>query len=76
MLVGGVNQVEKVRRDGQRELVICEFCAGKFLRRERGHQALQLLGRRDAMFELPTPVLPVGVRNVMPETAAGGAKFL
>ena len=71
-----INQVEKIRRDGQREFGVREFRAGKFLRRERGHQPLQLFRRGDAVFELPAPVVPVGVGNVMPETAAGGVKFL
>ena len=76
MFVRRINQVEKIRRDGQRELVVGQFCAGEFLRRERGHQSLQLLRRGDAVFELPAPVVPVGIGNVVPEAAAGGVKFL
>jgi len=53
MLVQRVNEIEKIRRDGERELVVRQFRAGEFLRRERGHEALQLLRRGDAMFELP-----------------------
>ena len=56
-------------------LCVREFRAGKFLRRERGHQSLQLLRRGDAVFQLPAPVVPVGVGNVVPETASGGVEF-
>jgi hypothetical protein len=76
MLIRRVNQVEKIRRDGQRELVVRQFRAGEFLRRERGHQPLQLLRRGDAVFELPAPVVPVGIGNIVPEAAAGGVEFL
>ncbi len=76
VLIHRIDQVEKIRRDGQRKLVVCEFRAGELLRRERGHQALQLFRRRDAVFELPAPVVPLGIRNVAPEAAPGGAKLL
>ena len=70
-----INQVEKIRRDGERELGVREFRAGEFLRRERGQKFLQLLHRRDAVLELPFPVVPVGVRNIAPQTASGGMEL-
>ena len=70
-----INQVEKIRRDGERELGVRQFRAGKFLRRERGQKSLQLLHRGDAVLELPAPVVPVGVGNVAPEAASGGLEF-
>ena len=76
MLIRRVNQVEKIRRDGQREPGVRELRAGEFLRRERGHQPPQLFRRRYPVFELPAPVVPVGVGNIMPETAPGGVEFL
>ena len=75
-LVRRVNEVEKIRRDGERELVVGEFCARMFLRRERGQKLLQLLDRGDAVLHLPAPVVPVGVGNVMPETPSGGFESL
>src|ERR1035441_4699872 len=59
VLVGGVDEVEEVGRDGQCQLVIGQRGAGDFLRRERGHQALELLYGGDAVLELPLPVGPV-----------------
>ena len=67
-----INQVEKIRRDAERELVVRELRARQFLRRERGQEFLQLLDRGDAVLQLPVPVVPVGVRNVVPETPTGG----
>jgi hypothetical protein len=34
-----------------------------------------LFERRDAVFELPAPVVPVGVRDVVPEAAPGGMEL-
>src|ERR1035438_2920209 len=76
MLIHRVNEIEKIRRDGEREFVVRQFRAGEFLRRERGHQALQLLRRGDAMFKLPMPVVPIGIGNIAPKAAAGGVEFL
>ena len=75
VFVRGIDQVEKVRRDGERELVIREFRAGIFLGRQRRHQPMQLLERGNAVLELPVPVVPVRIRNVAPEAPAGGMKF-
>ena len=76
MFVRRINQVEEIRRDGQCEFGVRQFRAGKFLRRERGQESLQLLRRCDAVFELPAPVIPIGVGNIVPEAAPGGVKFL
>jgi hypothetical protein len=76
MLVHRVNEIEKIRRDGEREFVVRQFRAGEFLGRERGHQPLQLLRRGDAMFELPAPIVPISVGNIAPKAATGGVKFL
>jgi hypothetical protein len=69
MLVRRVNEVEEIRRDGQRQLVVGQLRPGAFLRRQRGHQVFELCQRTDAVLELPTPVVPVGLGNVAPETA-------
>jgi len=70
-----INQVEEIRRDGQRQLRVGELAAGEFLRRERGHQLLQLFDGGDAMFELPAPVVPVGVSHFRPKAASGRFEF-
>jgi hypothetical protein len=28
------------------------------------------------MLQLPAPIIPIGIRNIVPEAAAGGAEFL
>ena len=71
MFIRRINEVEKIGRDGERELVVGEFRAGVLFRCERGHQTLQLFQRRDAVLELPVPVVPVGIGNVVPEAAPG-----
>ncbi len=76
ILVRRINQVEEIGRDGQRELVVGQFRAGIFLRRQRRHQPLQLFEGRDSMLELPVPVVPIRVGNVAPKSPAGGVKLL
>ena len=71
IFIGRVNQIEEIRGDTQRQLVVGEGGPGEFLGRERGQEPLQLLNGGDAMLELPAPVIPVGVGNVVPETATG-----
>ena len=75
ILVGGVNEVEEIGRDGQGQFGVGQHRAGVFLRREGGHQALQLLQGGDAVFELPAPVVPVGFGDIGPKAAAGGMEF-
>jgi hypothetical protein len=50
MFIRGIDQVEKIRRDGQGEFVIGEFGAGVFLGRQRRQQPLQLVERGDPIF--------------------------
>ena len=75
MFVRRINQVEEIRGDGKRKLGVGQFRPGEFLRRERGHQPLELLGAGDAVFELPVPVVPVGISDVVPKAAPGGMEF-
>jgi hypothetical protein len=44
-----INQIEKIRRDAERQLGVREFGAGEFLRRERGQKRFELLDVRDAV---------------------------
>ena len=76
ILIRRVNQVEEIRRDGQRQLVVGQLRAGEFLRRQRRHQPLKLLDRGDAVLELPVPVVPVGIGNVGPKTPPRRAELL
>src|SRR5439155_24018164 len=70
-----INQVEEIRRDGQRQLRVGELAAGEFLRRERGHQLLKPLDGGDAMSELPAPVVPVGFQHIRPKAASDRFEF-
>jgi hypothetical protein len=76
ILVGGIDQIEKVRRDRERQTAVREPGAGVFLRRERRHQALELFQRRDAVLELPNPAIPVLVWHIAPKAPTGGMKLL
>ena len=75
VFVRRVDQVEKVRRDGEGQFMVGQSGARVFLRRQRRHQPPELFERRDAVFELPAPVVPVSVRHVRPEAAPGGFEF-
>ena len=74
MLIRRIDQVEKVRRDAQCQLVVRQPGPGQFLRRERGQQRLELLHRGDAVLQLPAPVIPLRRRDIRPETATGGTE--
>jgi len=63
--IGAVNEVEEVRRDGEREFLAGQQDAFAFLGRKR-QQRLQRLQRGDAMTELPAPIVPVRGRDVRP----------
>lgn len=76
MFIRRIDQVEKIGRDGERQLVIGQLRAGVFLRRQRGHQPRQLFEPGDAVLKLPVPVVPIRVGNIVPETTAGGDKAL
>ena len=76
VLVGRVNEIEEVRRDGQRQLVIGQRRPGDFLRRQRRHQPLKLFDRRNAVFELPMPIIPVGIGHVGPKPPPRRAELL
>jgi len=73
--VRGINQVEEVRRDGQRQLVVGKCRPGVLLGAQAGHQPLQLLHRRDPVLQLPVPVIPVRVGNVPPIATPCRPKF-
>lgn len=76
ILVRGIDQVEKIGSNSQRQFVIGQFRAGEFLRCERRHEPLELLGGGNAMFQLPMPIIPLGFGDTAPETAPGGAELL
>ena len=62
-----LDQVEKVRRDGKRQFVAGKqnavaFFIGKF------EQLLELRQRRDAIFQLPFPIVPLLSWNIRPVT--------
>ena len=69
-----INQVEKIRRDAERELGVRKLRACQFFGRQRGEKIFQLFDRRDAVLHLPAPVRPIRLGNVMPETAPHRAK--
>ncbi len=71
ILVRRIDQVEEVRRDGQRELGIGQLRAGVFLRRQGGHQFLKLRQGGDTMFKLPLPTIPIRRRRLAPKAASG-----
>jgi hypothetical protein len=76
--VVAVDEVEKIRRDRERQFLVREQAARPLLGRER-HVALELLDGREPVLELPRPILPVGCRDVLPKSLAlkpGGAVFL
>ena len=75
VLVLGVNEVEEVRRDGHRQLGAAEDGSGAFRGREGGEELLELLDGRDAMLELPLPVVPLRVGDVRPRAAPGGVEL-
>ena len=75
ILVGGVNEVEEIGRDGQGQFGVGQHGAGVFFRGQRGHEALQLFQGSDAMFELPAPVVPVAFGDIGPEPASGGVEL-
>ena len=75
--VPAVDEVEKIRRDRERKLLVGEEATG-FLGRRECHMPLELLHRRDAVLQLPSPVAPIGFRHVLPKALAlepGGAVF-
>ena len=61
-----IDQVKKIGRDRHRQFVAGERHPALLLRRER-HVALKILTRRQAIFELPGPVLPLLGRHMLPE---------
>ena len=72
-----VDQVEKIRRDRQRQLLLGEEAARPFPGRQR-HVALQLLDGREPVLQLPGPVPPVRLRHMRPKPLPGepcGAVF-
>src|SRR5262249_5306365 len=75
ILVRGVDEIEKVWSNRERQSVIGERGAGVFLGRKGRHQALKLLHAGNSMLQLPTPVVPLRLRNVAPETTARGSKL-
>ena len=70
ILVRRINQIEKIGRDAQRQLVVGQLRAGQFLGRQRGQQRLQLFHRGDPVFHLPAPVVPVGLPEPRAKTPA------
>ena len=75
MFIRWINQVEEIGCDREREFVIGQLGAGILLGGERRHQPLELFERGDAVLELPSPVIPVGIGNPVPETPSGRVKF-
>src|SRR5690348_12735041 len=75
IFISRIDQVEKVWRDSERELVVGQSCAGKLLWCESRHEALKLLDGGDPMLKLPAPVVPIRIGNTAPKTAAGGTEL-
>jgi len=65
--VVAVDQVEEIRRDRQRQLLVRVVAAGLLVVRER-HVALELLPGRYAVLQLPDPVSPLGLGDVLPKS--------
>ena len=76
IFVRGIDQVEKVGSDGQGQFMVGQFRAGEFLGRKGGQEFLELFDGGDAVFELPAPIVPIGIGNVVSEAASGGFEFL
>ena len=56
--ISPIDEVEKIRRDRERELLFGEKTAG-FLLWRQGQVTLQLLNRGQPILQLPRPVLPI-----------------
>src|ERR1051326_249181 len=59
ILVCRVHEVEKIWRDGQRQLPVSQRRACTLLRSHGGQQTLKLVERRYSMLQLPLPIVPV-----------------
>ena len=61
-----IDEIEEMRRDRHGQLGIGQTCPFGFFIREIRNMLLQLLQRTDAVFELPAPVIPIGVGHTAP----------
>ena len=75
ILIARINEIEKIRRDRQRELFIREQRSRVFLGSQRGKELLQLRECRDSVLQLPTPIIPIGVTDIAPKAFARGSEF-
>ena len=75
ILVRRIDEVEKIRRDGEGQLGVGEPGTGFFFGREGGEEFPQLFQRGDAVLELPAVVVPVRVGDVAPEAAPSGVEL-
>ena len=75
VLICGIDQIEKIGRDGQSQLCVGELGSGVFLGRQGWHEALELGQGSDPVLQLPLPIIPVPVRNVGPKAFIGRVKF-
>ena len=64
-----IDEVEKIGRDREGQLVIGKQAARLFLRRER-HELLKLGRARDAVLQLPVPIPPFGFGKMLPQPLA------
>ena len=64
-----VDQVEKIRGDRERQLLVCKGAASLLVGGER-HELLELGHRRNTILQLPNPITPVTRGNVLPESLA------
>ena len=71
-----INEIEVVWGNGHRQLGVGKACAVGFPPRKIGQMFTQLLKRGDTVLQLPSPVVPVGVRHLCPCATIGRAKPL
>src|ERR1051326_6466907 len=70
-----IDEVEEVGSDGQRQFCVGQDRACPLLGGEGRHEPFKLVERNDAVFELPTPVVPLVIRHIVPKSTSGGSKL-
>src|ERR1051326_996261 len=75
VLIGGIDQIKKIRCNPQSEFAVSQLRACVFLRAEAGHEPMKLLQATYPMLHLPMPILPVRLRHSVPEPTPCRMKF-
>ena len=75
MRVVRINEIEKMRRDGERKFVTGQNNPGALFGRE-GNLLFELLQVGDPVFQLPFPVVPEFGSDIGPETWGEGKEPL